>query len=76
MKTAVSKEKFGVCVVVDYADTGFSIIAIGYLRENENFVKPFLPVHMGPRSNCLSQKNSQKSRDTVPLKATREKRRF
>ena len=31
--------------------------------------QPFLPVHMGPRSNLLNKnKNGQKSRDTVPLK--------
>ena len=29
-------KKSGVLVVVDYADTGFSIFAIEYLRENEN----------------------------------------
>ena len=30
--------------------------------------KSFLPVYMGPRSNLLSKKNGQKSRDTVPFK--------
>ena len=26
-----------------------------YLREIENLAKPFLPIHMGPRSNFWSQ---------------------
>ena len=34
---------------------------------NEKFAIPFSLVHMGPRSNLLSQKNGQKFRDTVPL---------
>ena len=38
-----------------------------YLPENEKVHKFFLSVHMGPRSNLLSQKNGQRSRDTVPL---------
>ena len=39
-----------------------------YLRKNEKKVKPFLPAHMGPRSNLFREKFGQKSRDTVPLK--------
>ena len=30
--------------------------------------KLFLPVHMGPSSNLISQNNGKKSRDTVPLR--------
>ena len=37
MKISLSKEKAGVRVVVDYADTKFSNVAIDYLRENEKF---------------------------------------
>ena len=33
--------------------------AIKHLRKNKKFAKPFLPVHMGPRSNLLSQKRSK-----------------
>ena len=41
--------------VVNYADTRFSNFAIEYLRRNEKVCKLFLRVHMGPRSNLLSQ---------------------
>ena len=34
----------------------------------KKFAKPFSPVHMEPRSNLLSKKMVNKSRDTVPLK--------
>ena len=56
---------FGI-IVVDYADTRFSQI----LFENENVRETVFAcsiVHMGPRSNLLSKKNGQTSRDTVPL---------
>ena len=36
------------------------------MTNTKKFAKPFLSVHMGPRSNLLS-KNCRKSRDTVPL---------
>ena len=62
------KKNSSVRVVVDDADTRFSNFAIEYLRKNKKVAKPFLPVHMGPRSNLLSQKNGKKSRDTVPLR--------
>ena len=39
--------------------------------KTKKFAKPFLPVHFGPRSNLLSQKNGQKSCDTVPCNAER-----
>ena len=42
----------GVGVVVDYADTFFGNI----FSKTKKFAKPFLPVHMGPRSNLLSKK--------------------
>ena len=29
-------------------------------------MKPFLPIHMGPRLNVLSKINGQKSCDTLP----------
>ena len=45
-------------------DTRFSGISS---QKRKIFAKPFLPVHMGPRSNLLRKKNGQKSRDTVPL---------
>ena len=35
--------------------------------KTKNFAKLFLPVHMGPRSNLLSQENGRKSCDTVPV---------
>ena len=37
MKTSVSKEKLGVRVAFDYADTQFSSFRIEYLRTNEKF---------------------------------------
>ena len=36
--------------------------------KTKHFGKPFLPVHIGPRSNLLSQNNDRKSSDTVPLR--------
>ena len=39
--------------------------------KTKKFAKPCLPVHFGPRSNLLSQKNGQKSCDTVPCNAER-----
>ena len=53
----------GVCVFV-----GFLNFAIEFLWEKEKSAKPFLPVHMGPMLNLLSEKNGQKSCDTVPLR--------
>ena len=46
----------GVLVVVDYADTRFSNFPSNISAITKNFAKPFLTVHMGPRSNLLSQK--------------------
>ena len=70
MKISTSKKKSGVGVIVNYADTRFLTFAIEYLRENKFFLaKPFLPIHLGPRSNLLSRKKMIKnSRDSVPLK--------
>ena len=39
-----------VSVVVEYADTRFSRVS---LQKTKKFAKPFLPIHMGPRSNLL-----------------------
>ena len=57
------REKKCVRVVNDYADT--------CQRSQRQRLQPFLPVHMGPRSNLLSKKIGQKSRDTVPLRLLR-----
>ena len=59
-----SQRPHSVSAVNDYADTRFFA---NFFSKTKSFTKPFLPVHMGPRSNLLSQKNVQKSRDTVPL---------
>ena len=62
-----------VCVVVDYADTisaySFTMLTsrTDIFTKTKNFVKPFLPVYMGPRWSFMMKKVS-KSRDTVPLK--------
>ena len=60
-------KKSGVLVVVDYADTGFSIFAIEYLRENENVCKTVFACSYGAKAESFKPKNSQKYRDTVPL---------
>ena len=57
MKTTVSKEKFCVRLVNNYADKRFSNFAIKYLRKNEKFCETIFAWSMGPRSNILSQKN-------------------
>ena len=49
MKTAVSYEK----------------IAIEYFARKNKCAKPFLPVHMEPRTNLISKYNGRKYRDTV-----------
>ena len=55
MKTPLPKEKF--------AEKRSNIFA-----KTKKFAKPFLHVHLGPRSNLLSkQNNSQKFHDIVPL---------
>ena len=59
MKIFVSKEKF------DYADTRFSNFAIKYLLENEKARETVYACLYLARSNLLSKKNGQKSRDTV-----------
>ena len=55
-------------VVVDYAYDGFLSLQLNIFAKTKKFVKPFLPVHTGPRSNLLSPKNYLKYRDAVPLK--------
>ena len=42
------------------------------ITKTKNFAKPFLSVHMGPRSNLLSPKNAKKSRATATLKKISE----
>ena len=54
LKTAVSKEKFGCPRSNIFAKT-------------KKFAKPFLPVHMGPRSNLLSKKKMVKNLVTLSL---------
>ena len=49
----------GVLVVVDYADTRFSNFPANISAITKIFAKPFLTVHMGPRSNILCQKWSK-----------------
>ena len=61
------KKNLCVRVVVDYADTGFSIFAIEYLRENENVCKTVFACSYGAKVESFKPKNSQKYRDTVPL---------
>ena len=53
----------GLRAVADYTDTFFVNIFV----KTKKFVKPSSPVHIGPRSNLLSQKMVKKTRDTVPL---------
>ena len=61
------KKNLRVCLVNDYADTQFSNFTIEYLgKKRKMFAEPFLPVHMGSRSNLSSKKNCRKSRVTVP----------
>ena len=62
-------------IVIDHADTVWRSQQLSRHRFVANifvimkeFAKPFLPVHMGPRS-ILSKTNFQKSRDTVPLRS-------
>ena len=69
-KPPFPKKNPGVCVVVDYADTGFLSLRSNIFAKTKKFAKSILPVHMGPSSILLSQKNGQKSRDTVPLKGS------
>ena len=42
-----------VSVVIDYADATFFA---NIFAKTKMFAKPFLPVHIGPRSNLLSKK--------------------
>ena len=53
------KKNLGVCVVVDYGDIAFQTLRSNIFAKTKNFAKPFLPVHMGPRSNILSKKKSK-----------------
>ena len=46
----------------------FQTLRSNISAKSKNFAKPFLPDHMGPRSNLLSPKKGRKSRDIVPLK--------
>ena len=54
MKHPYLKKKLRVCVVVDNAGTRFSYFAI--FAKIEKFAKPFLPVHVGLRSNIFIKK--------------------
>ena len=63
MKTPVSKEN--VAHPCSQQLSGHTIFEL--CDRTKKLTKPFSPVHMGPRSNLLSQKNSLKSRDTVPF---------
>ena len=67
-KPAHLKKNSGIRVVVDYGTPDFRSLRPNIFAKTKNFAKPFLTVHMGSRSNLLSQKNCLKSRDTVPLK--------
>ena len=49
---------------------GHCVSVVNDYAKTKKFAKPFLPVHMGLRSNLLSQKNVKKSCDTVPLRQT------
>ena len=60
MKMSVSKEKIT-------CDTGFSNFAIEFLRENKEVCETNFVCSYGARSNLLSKKMVQKSRNTVPL---------
>ena len=44
----------------------FQTLRSNIFAKTKKFANTFLPVHMGPWSNLLSN-NGQKSRDTVPL---------
>ena len=46
----------------------FSNFEFEYLCENKKVRETVLPVHMGTRSNLLSKKMAENSRDTVPIK--------
>ena len=63
MKTAVSKKNSGVCVFIDYADTGFSNFVIEYLRENEKFRETVFACAYEAQVEFLAKKNGQKSRE-------------
>ena len=63
----ISKENFHVCIIVDYADTRFLNFAIEYLHENKKVDETVFACSYGAQVSILSQKNSRKSRDTVPL---------
>ena len=56
MKISVSKEKSGVCVVVDYTDTWFSNFAIKYLHENEKFRETVFAFSYGAQVESFKQK--------------------
>ena len=57
----------------DYADTRFfELLRSNIFAKTKKFAKPFLPVHMGPRTNFFAKKNGQKSRGTVLLSAFRK----
>ena len=61
-KPPYQKINLRVRVVNKYADTRFLNLA-----KTKRFVKPFLPVHMGPMSDLLSKTyNGRISRDTGP----------
>ena len=51
----------------------FRTLQLNIFAKTIKFMNLFLPVHMGPRSNLLSQKKWSKSRDTVPLMSKRKK---
>ena len=70
-KTSVFREKFTFHVVVSFADTQFLNMSSNILAKTKKFVKPFLPVHIGPKSNLISIKNGKKSCDPVPLRETK-----
>ena len=46
----------------------FRTLPLNIFEKTKKFAKPFSPVHMGLRSNLLSNKNGRKSRETVTLR--------
>ena len=64
------KQYLCVCIVNDYVDTKISNFGIEYLRENEKVREIGFACSHGVQAESFKQKNSRKSRDTVPLSST------
>ena len=61
------KKNLGVLVVIDYADTGFSILAIEYLCENETFCETVFSCSYGALVESFKPKKLVKNLVTLSL---------